>query len=102
MTHIAPNAEVEYVNQSGKVIAADQFRDPGLDENSWMAKEMKKRGVWRGPHFAYGCGRKLTIAAIAALAACSTIVPRIDPVLWRKSLQGNQRLTGPDLGRGGV
>lgn len=56
----APNAEVDYVDaDTGWVIATEQFYDPGLDENSWLAKELKQRGRWNGPHLAYSCGRPL-------------------------------------------
>jgi hypothetical protein len=69
-----PNAEVEYVDSSRAVVATDRFYDPGLDENSPLAKEQKERGQWRWPHLAYGCGRKLILAAAlcGSLAACST------------------------------
>ncbi len=59
MTH-PPNAEVSYVDaDTGIVVETVAFYDPGLDEDSWYAKEMKARGKWRGPHLAYGCGRSL-------------------------------------------
>ena len=55
-----PNAIVEYVEEhTGRVVAVDEFYDPGLDETSWYAREQKSRGMWRGPHLAYGCGRPL-------------------------------------------
>ena len=54
------NAVVEYVNaETGRIIETIEFYDPGLDENSWLAREMKARRVWKGPHLAYGCGRPL-------------------------------------------
>ena len=55
-----PNAIVEYVDwRTHEILGTDDFYDPGLDENSWYAREQKARGVWRGPHLAYGCGRPL-------------------------------------------
>lgn len=55
-----PNAEVDYVDaETGRIIETKQFYDPGLDENSWLAKELKKRGKWRGPELAFSCGRPL-------------------------------------------
>lgn len=73
-----PNAEVDYIDNAGSIVATDRFYDPGLDENSPLAKEQKVRGQWRGPHLAYGCGRKLLAAATVAiglaagLTACAT------------------------------
>jgi hypothetical protein len=52
-----PNAIVEYVDESGRVVATDRFYDPGLDEDSWYVQEQKSRGIWRWLHLAYGCGR---------------------------------------------
>jgi hypothetical protein len=57
-----PNAEVDYVSEDGHVIETVAFYDPGIDENSWYAKEQKARRVWRGKHLAYGCGRPLPAA----------------------------------------
>lgn len=54
-----PNAIVEYVDEHGRIVATDTFYDPGLDEASWYAREMKSRGGWRGPHLVYGCGRPI-------------------------------------------
>ncbi len=52
------NAIAEYVDAStGRVVAVEPYRDPGLDETSWYAREQKARGVWHGPHLSYGCGR---------------------------------------------
>lgn len=51
------NAVVDYVDETGAVVASVGFYDPALDEYSWLAREMKARGIWRGPHLAYGCGR---------------------------------------------
>ena len=52
------NAEVDYVDaDTGEVLEAVPFYDPGHDETSWYAIEMKARGKWRGPHMAFGCGR---------------------------------------------
>lgn len=59
MPVVTPNAIVEYIDESGKIVALDEFYDPGLDETSWLSLEMKKRSVWKGPHLAYGCGRPL-------------------------------------------
>lgn len=53
------NASVEYVDaETGVVQHVDRFYDP-LDENSWLARELKARGKWKGPDLAYGCGRPL-------------------------------------------
>ncbi len=57
-----PNAEVDYAPYdaaTGRLIDTLPFYDPGLDENSWLAKELKRRGRWKGPHLAYSCGRPL-------------------------------------------
>ena len=55
-----PNAEVDYTDaETGAVLETVAFYDPGLDENSWYAREMKARGKWKGRHMAYGCGRPL-------------------------------------------
>ena len=55
-----PNAEVDYVDaETGKVRETVAFYDPGLDEESPYAKEMKQRGKWLGKHLAYNCGRPL-------------------------------------------
>lgn len=54
-----PNAEVDYVDaNTGAVIATERFYDPGLDEQSSYTIEQKQRGIWRGPHAVYGCGRR--------------------------------------------
>ena len=54
------NAIVDYIDaESGRIVASIPFYDPGLDETSWYAKEQKRRGIWRGPHMAYGCGRPI-------------------------------------------
>lgn len=53
------NAEVDYIDaNTGALIVTLPFYDPGLDENSWLAIELKREGRWRGPHFAYSCGRR--------------------------------------------
>lgn len=53
-----PNAIVEYVDErTGGIIAVEEFVDPGLDEKSWYARDLKARGKWRGLHMAYSCGR---------------------------------------------
>lgn len=56
---MTPNAIVEYIDEDGKVLWTREFYDPGLDINSWLTKELKERGVWKGLHLAYGCGRPL-------------------------------------------
>ena len=54
------NAEVDYVDAgTGRVVRTLAFYDPGLDPDSWLAQEQKSRGIWRGPHLAYGCGRPI-------------------------------------------
>ena len=72
LPHPHANAAVDYVDENKNVVATDKFYDPGLDENSWYAKEQKQRGIWRGPHLAYGCGRAIAVACLLALTACST------------------------------
>lgn len=54
-----PNCIVEYVDDQGAVIFVDRFYEPGLDEESWMALEMRRDRRWIGPHRAYGCGKPL-------------------------------------------
>lgn len=61
-----PNATVEYVDESGRVIATEQFRDPGLDPTSVYARDWLRRAQQPNqpprpyqPHMAYGCGRPL-------------------------------------------
>jgi len=53
---VAPNAIIEYVDESGRVIARERFYDPGLDEASWYSIDLKARKFWNGPHLAYSCG----------------------------------------------
>lgn len=55
-----PNAIAEYVDEKTRaVLFTDKFYDPGLDEDSWMARDAKREGHWHGPHLTYGCGRRL-------------------------------------------
>ncbi len=55
-----PNAIVEYIDEiTREVVATDRFYDPGLDEGSWLARELKALGRWQGKHLFYGCGRAL-------------------------------------------
>jgi hypothetical protein len=58
---MTPNAEIDYVDaDTGELIETIQFYDPGLDENSWLAKEEKRNKNWNGPHLAYGYGRPIS------------------------------------------
>lgn len=55
-----PNVVVEYVDADNRrVLYRDEFYDPGLDENSWLALEMKRDGRWHGPYLAYNCGARI-------------------------------------------
>ena len=53
------NAVVDYVTEQGVPLYTIPFYDPGLDVDSWLCQEQCKAGSWRGPHFSYGCGRRL-------------------------------------------
>ncbi len=57
---IEPNAIVDYIDAvTGEVLHSEPFYDPGLDESSWLATELKSRGQWNGPRLSYSCGKPL-------------------------------------------
>lgn len=57
-----PNVSVDYVDaETGAPVDRAQFYDPGLDENSWLAREQRAAGKWSGPHLSYGCGSPVVI-----------------------------------------
>jgi putative glycosyl hydrolase len=74
-----PNAIVEYVDESGKVVATEPFRDPGLEPDSWLAREQGKK-KWR-QHLAYGCGRAIG-AALMMIIGMGWPAAAQTQVLW--------------------
>lgn len=61
-----PNAVVEYVDGSGRVVARDEFYDPGLDPASDYARDWVRRNkVAYVRHLAYQCGRPINGGAHA-------------------------------------
>lgn len=53
------NAEVDYIDEQGKVLVTLKFYDPGLDPSSEYARQQMATGRWRGLHMAYRCGRPI-------------------------------------------